>query len=104
MMMIYGIAVRVSTTGRNVARDLPRTVILAVAVTPTNRPKADVNAKLVSDIARQQRQPRSRRSTAATSRHLPWRGGHRRHRQPAPLRTEIKTRQQYCFIVRLPDV
>jgi len=72
LTMIYAIAVRVSTTRRHVARDLASRVILAVAITPANRPEAEATDKRVCDMARQQQRSRSCRSTAATSRHLPW--------------------------------
>jgi hypothetical protein len=47
---------RVDGYKRHVARDLASKVIVAVAVTPANRPEAEATADLLADIARQQRE------------------------------------------------
>ncbi|HEY1548965.1 MAG TPA: transposase [Kofleriaceae bacterium] len=49
-------ASRVDGYKRHVARDLTSTVILAVAITPANRPEAEATDELLAEIARQQRQ------------------------------------------------
>ena len=49
-------AFRVDGYKRHVARDLASKVIVAVAVTPANRPEAEATDELLADIARQQRQ------------------------------------------------
>lgn len=47
---------RVDGYKRHVARDLTSKVIVAVAVTPANRPEAEATENLLADIARQDRQ------------------------------------------------
>jgi hypothetical protein len=47
---------RVDGYKRHVARDLTSKVIVAVAVTPANRPEAEATDELLADIARQQRE------------------------------------------------
>lgn len=47
---------RVDGYKRHVARDLVSKVIVAVAVTPANRPEAEATDELLADIARQQRE------------------------------------------------
>lgn len=49
-------ASRVDGYKRHVARDLVSKVIVAVAVTPANRPEAEATDELLADIAHQQRQ------------------------------------------------
>lgn len=49
-------ASRVDGYKRHVARDLTSKVIVAVAITPANRPEAEATDDLLADIARQQRE------------------------------------------------